>query len=101
MEYSISKQTNSFLLQLSGNFTFNDNTKFRDLLNVIQESNVQNVTIGLEKLEFIDSAALGMLLLLNDAAKKKNIKITLSGAQGQIKKMLQLSNFDQLFTVHY
>lgn len=101
MEYTLNRQGNDFLLEISGTFTFSDNSKFRSIATTLRESEAKAVTLGMRKLEFIDSAALGMLLLLHDEAQKKGFKVTLSGADGQIKKMLQLSNFDEIFTIEY
>lgn len=101
MEYSFTKQANHCQMHLKGNFTFNDNHKFREIVNIMQNDDPKSVTLDMGDLEFIDSAALGMLLLLKDEAGKTNTQISLTGANGQIKKMLQLSNFDQIFTIDY
>lgn len=101
MEYSLQQQGSDYLLEMDGTFTFSDNAKFRQIANMLRESNAQAVTLKMGGLEFIDSAALGMLLLLHDEAQKKGFRVVLSGANGQIKKMLQLSNFDEIFTIDY
>lgn len=101
MEYTLHEQGNDYQLDLSGTFTFSDNAKFRQIATTLRESNADTVTLKLGALEFIDSAALGMLLLLHDEAQKKGFKVVLSGANGQIKKMLQLSNFHEIFTIDY
>ncbi|MGB1540067.1 MAG: STAS domain-containing protein [Rickettsiales bacterium] len=101
MDYSFNKQADHFQLSLTGSFTFNDNNKFREIVGLMQDGTPQSLTLDLSQLEFIDSAALGMLLLLNDEAQKLGTNLCLTSAEGQIKKMLQLSNFDQIFTINY
>jgi anti-anti-sigma factor len=101
MEYTYSQQAQHHQLDLIGTFTFSDNAKFRQIVSNLRDSDADSITLDLRNLQFIDSAALGMLLLLHDEANKKAIKVVLAGADGQIKKMLQLSNFEEIFTVQY
>lgn len=101
MDYSLGGADGNCQLALIGNFTFSDNGKFREIAQNIDSSKPKSLVADLSRLEFIDSAALGMLLLLNDKASRDGFKITLVGAKGQVKKMLQLSNFGQIFTIHY
>jgi anti-anti-sigma factor len=50
-------------------------------------------------LEFIDSAGLGMLLIIRDKLNAKNGSVLLRGSQGQVQKMLKLGNFETLFVI--
>jgi anti-anti-sigma factor len=81
----------------SGIFTFNDHPEFRSILQKMEEKDVQNIVFGLDKLEFVDSAALGMFLLALDAADKAQKRLVLKGATGQVKKMFNLARFHTLF----
>ncbi len=99
MEYTLSKLSGHYQANLSGSFTFNDNSKFREIIEMVGIDKPQSLTLNFAALEFIDSAALGMLLLLNDEAGKSSTKVCLAQANGQIKKMLQLSNFEQIFSM--
>lgn len=101
MEYTVQQQGNDYLLALTGTFTFSDNATFRHIAAMLDDSRAETVTLDMGGLQFIDSAALGMLLLLHDEARKKGFHVVLRNAGGQIKKMLQLSNFDEIFTIHY
>lgn len=101
MEYSLNHHGGEYRLELSGNFTFSDNATFRTILSTLRDSGASALTVDMGGLEFIDSAALGMLLLLHDEASRKGVEVSVSGASGQIKQMLQLSNFDEIFRISY
>lgn len=101
MEYVLRQTDDLQRLNMSGTFTFSDNGKFRTIVNDLRESHVVAATLDMQKVEFIDSAALGMLLLLHDEANKKGVAVTLVVGEGQIKKMLHLSNFEEIFTIEY
>lgn len=88
-----------FLLTLKGKFTFTDNTAFRSILAQIAGSSVQQVIFDLSQVEFIDSAALGMLLLAHDEASKHQKPVILRGATGQVSKMIHMARFENYFTI--
>jgi len=85
---------------LSGNFTFSNHPEFRAILEKIAERDVEQVVLHMSAVEFVDSAALGMLLLALDEAEKHHKRLVISGATGQVKKMFDMARFDTLFTMH-
>lgn len=99
MEQVITLNSGICNTKFSGSFTFADNAKFRELIGLLEKEPVKTVDIDVSGVTFIDSAALGMFLLLRDIGQKKNIDVVLRSPQGQIKKMFELSKFNQLFTV--
>ncbi|MBM3617054.1 MAG: STAS domain-containing protein [Alphaproteobacteria bacterium] len=101
MDYTTDWRDSTCRLNIKGTFTFSDNAKFREILSLLKDEKVAILELDLSDLQFIDSAALGMLLLLHDEAQKKQKRVSISGAQGQIKKMLQLSNFEEIFNISY
>jgi len=90
---------NSSLVSMSGEFTFTDHGQFKSMVTRLFETTGAPVVIDLSKLEFIDSAGLGMLLLARDEAKKTNRALILRGPSGQVKRMFGVTKFDTLFDV--
>ncbi len=84
---------------LSGKFTFSDHEGFRAILQQLAEKEVRQVVLHMAKVDFVDSAALGMLLLALDEADKYQKRLVLSGATGQVKKMFDLARFDSMFNL--
>ena len=100
MEYQIKPQAgNSALVLLKGQFTFTDNERFRHLLNLVLEQRPAQFWIDLEEVSYIDSAALGMLLLLRERMEEEKLILTLRSPHGQVKQLFDLSKFDNLFTI--
>ncbi|MEI6730564.1 MAG: STAS domain-containing protein [Pseudomonadota bacterium] len=99
----ISKQFDNTIgnydIRINGKFTFADNANFRVILDHFEEEKVRQITIFTGNLEFVDSAALGMLLIARDKAIKYNKKLILIGVNGQVKKMFELAHFDRLFNI--
>ncbi|MDR3449167.1 MAG: STAS domain-containing protein [Alphaproteobacteria bacterium] len=87
-------------VHMSGKFTFPDHLGFRDVIDKMNAGDIQQVVLNVEKMDFIDSAGLGMLLLALDAAEKNHKKLVIGGATGQVKKMFDLARFENMFTLN-
>jgi anti-anti-sigma factor len=82
---------------MKGRFTFNDNQKFKTIINLLDQPDIRTIALDFSHVDFIDSAALGMLLLLRDEAQKQDIRISLQNPNGQIQKIFELTKINQLF----
>jgi len=99
MNLTITTSTTGTEANFAGEFTFSDNPVFKDVLSLVEKPEVKFIIINLSNTIFIDSAGLGMLMLLKNAAQKKNISVSLRGAHGQVEKVLKLSKFDEIFSM--
>ncbi len=99
MEIIKRMQQGTYDVKLVGNFTFSDHTAFRGVLKEIDEKDVHHIVLNMEDLEFVDSAALGMLLLALDAVERNQKRLLICGATGQVKRMFDLARFHTLFAM--
>jgi len=53
----------------------------------------------MSKLDYLDSSALGMLMLLNERAKAVSKSIALVCPSDVVKQVLEVANFNRLFTI--
>jgi anti-anti-sigma factor len=86
-------------VRMSGAFTFGAHGAFRDVLEAISHDETKQIKLHFTGVDFIDSAALGMLLLARDEAQRCRKQLTLIGATGQVKKMLDMARFGSLFAM--
>ena len=54
-------------------------------------------TVDLSETEYLDSSALGMLLLLREHAGGDESDIEITGASAEVRKILDVANFGKLF----
>lgn len=99
MEHSIIANGDLLELSVSGKFTFADNKVFGIILDDIVKKAYKKVVVDLSSVEFIDSAALGILLLTRDKCKKVSANLVLKNPQGQVRQMFEISRFNELFTI--
>jgi anti-anti-sigma factor len=98
MNHVIRTMADKIEIELKGKLTFLDHTRFQHITEVLDDE-VRLCVMNLTDLDFIDSAGLGMLLLMRDKAFEKNANVALKGACGQVKKMIELGQFDTLFLI--
>lgn len=96
MEYSVQGDEKSRELFLQGRLTFSDNMVFREIVDELKEYGGSKCVFDLAGLEFIDSAGLGMLMLLRDATVGRPFTISIRNADGQVRRMLEIAKFDAL-----
>lgn len=99
MEYVKRLDGNVCMVSLEGKFTFTDHQKFREILDVFADKAIGGVYFDVSKVDFVDSAALGLFLLVHDAAKKHEKAVRLKGPRGQVQKMFDVAHFYELFDI--
>lgn len=87
-------------ISLAGRFDFHAHRDFRQCCDeVLADDKVKEVDIDFARVDYLDSSALGMLLLLREKAEARGKRIVLSGLQGAVKQVLDIANFGKLFTL--
>jgi anti-anti-sigma factor len=86
-------------IAVSGELNFTDQGPFKEMITELFQTKGAAITIDLSKLDLIDSAGLGMLLLARDEANKIDRQLILAHPTGQVKRMFGVTKFDKLFTV--
>ncbi len=81
-------------IRVSGRFDFSCRTDFRAAY--VAAPRDSSFVVELSDVDYVDSAALGMLLLLRDHAGGAN-RITIAGGRGQPEQVLKIANFHKLF----
>lgn len=87
------------VIELSGRFDFNAHREFRGAMDRVLGMEVDKVTIDMERVPYLDSSALGMLLMLRDKARTRNCSVELFGANGNVRQVLEIANFGKLFPI--
>jgi HptB-dependent secretion and biofilm anti anti-sigma factor len=99
MEHVIQEIDGNLIVYLKGKFTISDSKLFTDIVSLLEAKNYSRMTLDLSEIQFIDSAALAKLLLLREKAQKVKAELILARPQGQVMHMLELSRFNELFSI--
>jgi len=98
MTIETSTDNDTATIKVIGRFDFSSQHDFRNAYQS-QGQDVIRFIVNFSQTEYIDSSALGMLLLLREFVESKNGSTELSQPSPEIRKILTMSNFDQLFTI--
>ncbi len=91
---------NKATLSLNGRFDFHSHRDFRAAYEKVLESqDVREIEINFAAVDYLDSSALGMLLLLREKADAMGKQVALASLRGAVKQVLDIANFGKLFSV--
>ncbi|MGP0174908.1 STAS domain-containing protein [Pseudomonas sp. NCHU5208] len=85
-------------ITIRGRFDFASHQEFRDAYERVSIT-PKRYLVDLKETSYLDSSALGMLLLLRDHAGGDSAQIRLLNCSGDVRKILAISNFEQLFQI--
>jgi len=83
-------------LQLEGNFTYNQRRAFQEAIKKACQQNAQHIVIDLSQVGFVDSAALGLLMITHRQLSAEKRKMTLAHPQPTVKQIIELANLHQI-----
>lgn len=88
------------VLNLNGRFDFHSHRDFRAAYeSALEAAGVREIEINFAEVDYLDSSALGMLLLLREKAEALGKRVVLAGLRGTVKQVLDIANFGKLFAV--
>ena len=95
MEFTVREDRGTAVIQAEGRFTFAAHPKFRAIIEGLM--GIKHITFDFSKTTYIDSSALGMLLLARD--KLPGAEIVLQNAQNDVSKVLEIACLSKLFCI--
>lgn len=100
MQASVQKDAGKATIKLAGRFDFNTHREFRAAYEpLIADSTLRSVVVDFAGVDYLDSSALGMLLMLRDKMGGASKEVALSGVRGNVKQVLDIANFGKLFQI--
>ncbi|CAA7617226.1 STAS domain-containing protein [Magnetospirillum sp. UT-4] len=99
MEYSCASHDGGLAVHIKGRMTHADYKKFREILQRINDDSPQRIIFDLAGVDFVDSSALGMLLIVRDAAVQQSRTVVLKGGTGQVAKLINISKLHKYFEI--
>jgi anti-anti-sigma factor len=86
-------------ITLTGRFDFEVHRVFKNAyLPLLDKPAVREIEVEMSKVSYMDSAALGMLMLLHDRAKETHKRVTLLNPSTEAEQVMDIANFRKIFT---
>lgn len=88
------------VISLQGRFDFNSHRDFRASIDAtVGNPQVNEVKVDLGEVDYLDSSALGMLLILRDKTRAAGKTMGLINCRGSVRQVLDIANFGKLFAI--
>lgn len=94
----IDKERSQVVIAIDGRFDFAQHKAFRDAYRDMDGKSMRFV-VDLSEASYLDSSALGMLLLLREYVGSDVGRISITGCGDDIRRVLKIANFEKLFTL--
>ena len=94
----VSPDQKKLTIAVKGRFDFGRHQEFRESYERLPHK-PESIVVDLKEATYLDSSALGMLLLLRDHAGGDNSDIRVVNSNSDVRKILAISNFEQLFKI--
>ncbi|NSL56404.1 STAS domain-containing protein [Uliginosibacterium aquaticum] len=85
-------------LAIQGQFQFALHREFRDAYLGVTQPGCE-FDVNLAATDYMDSSALGMLLLLKEHANQYGSRVVLVSPSSAIRRVLEIASFEQLFAI--
>ncbi len=95
---TLSPDGNELTIHIQGRFDFSAHQDFRNTYESLPQA-PSAYLVDMDETTYLDSSALGMLLLLRDHAGGDSASIRIINCSPDVKKILTISNFEQLFNI--
>ena len=99
VESEVSPDGKKLTIVIKGRFDFGRHQEFRDSYERFYKV-PQAYIVDLKETTYMDSSALGMLLLLRDHAGGDESQVTVINSNPDVRKILAIANFDRLFDIN-
>ncbi|MDD5299682.1 MAG: STAS domain-containing protein [Gallionella sp.] len=102
MAINVQIHDRSARITMSGRFDFQVHRDFKDAYTpLLDNAAVREIEVEMSKVDYLDSSALGMLMLLNERAKAVNKPVALLNTSGVVSQVLEVANFSKIFNIKH
>jgi len=93
-------QGDTFQMMVSDRFDSSSYMEFKNIVEqIMSNKSIKTISVDVSSLDYMDSAAMGMLMLLDERAEAIKKTVTLISVPGRVADILKTANADKLFAI--
>ncbi|MBM5460612.1 STAS domain-containing protein [Pseudomonas sp. P66] len=97
VDTEVSQDGEKLTIKVKGRFDFGKHLEFRNAYE--HQRCASSVVVDLREATYLDSSALGMLLMLRDHVGGDEADVRVVNTNPDVRKILAIANFDKLFDI--
>lgn len=95
------KTPNAHTIMLDSRFDFSCMNRFREQYEpALAHPEFKEIVVDFSAVEYLDSSAMGMLMLLREKAEKTGQTVRLDRVSGLALELLDIARFDSMFRIN-
>lgn len=100
MDIKVTTAESVATITMNGRFDFSAHRDFKDAYDpLLRQKGISSIEINLADVVYLDSSALGMLLLLHERAQAEDKEVVLCRPSSTVMQILDIANFGKLFAI--
>ena len=100
MQIDRSSTDGAVVVRIEGRFEFSTRNEYKRLIGQIVQEGHRRLVLDLEGVTFLDSSALGLLLLTDQNFKLKKGSFSLVKPTGYVRQVIELANLPRVIPVY-
>ena len=95
--HHVNENGKRLVILINGRFDFTLHSEFRRAYRDHPNEGDLQYQVDLSKVNYMDSSALGMLLLLREYAGGDSARVIIANPSPRVRKVLEIANFQKMF----
>ena len=87
------------ILDVEGDLTYANQAVFKAAVEKAKQAGCRHLIVNLELVRFVDSAGLGLLVLVAQSFKQRQAQVSLLKPQSYVREIMSLSNIPTLIPI--
>jgi anti-anti-sigma factor len=99
MSATLTTTSNTAHIRLSGNFDFSRQEELKTVFEQATQTESHTIKVDMEKVSFIDSAVIRLLLKLREAANRHKKSLVIVRCTERVGEIFAIGGFDKIFDI--
>ncbi len=87
------------MIEAEGEMDLYNSHKLKDIMNDLWNKNVQSIILDLEKLTYLDSSGVGVLIYVYTTIQKRKFDLWITNVSGSVKKVIELTKLNNFLPI--
>jgi len=87
------------ILDVEGDLTYANQAVFKAAVEKVKQTGCRHLIVNLEQVRFVDSAGLGLLVLVSQSFKLLQAQVSILKPQSYVREIMSLANIPKLIPI--
>jgi len=88
------------ILDVVGDLTYANRSVFKAAVEKAKQAGCRHLIVNLEQVRFVDSAGLGLLVLVSQSFKLQQAQVSMLKPQSYVREILSLANIPKMIPIY-